>query len=141
MKSCARCLETKAETAFHSRGNGKRESICGVCRAEVRRIKGRSKRQETSEERRTRWLWETYKLTSDQYQAMFDGQGGVCAVCRQPPAGDKPLAVDHCHTTRVVRALLCNLCNLMIGVYEQNRETAAAYLAAYADGNPLLTRK
>jgi hypothetical protein len=65
-------------------------------------------------------------------------QGGACAICRSEPEVNKPLAVDHCHATGVVRALLCNLCNLQIGVYEQTRQAAVTYLATYGAGNPLL---
>lgn len=137
-KTCARCAESKPQTAFHSRGRGKRESICGVCRSEVRQINGRWKRQETPEQRRARRLWESYKITVEQYTAMLNSQDGGCAICQKHPDSDEPLRVDHCHTTGVVRALLCNLCNLQIGVYEQTRQAALTYLAMYGNGNPLL---
>jgi hypothetical protein len=79
-----------------------------------------------------------YRLTEEQYQTLLAAQGGACVICHKEPDADRPLAVDHCHATGVVRALLCNLCNLMIGAYELNRRVAAEYLATYGDGNPLL---
>ena len=65
-----------------------------------------------------------YGIDLADYQRMFVEQGGVCAICRQPetaksrwnPAGEaKWLSVDHDHTTKVVRGLLCTGCNSVLG--------------------------
>lgn len=69
---------------------------------------------------------------------MRNAQGGKCLLCNEPPPEGTNLYVDHCHESGVVRALLCNPCNLRLGVYEAFRERAARYLANYGDGNPLL---
>ncbi|MFI2081504.1 endonuclease VII domain-containing protein [Streptomyces rubiginosohelvolus] len=140
-KACTRCQEVKPQAAFARNGNGRWTAICSACRNERRRARGDSARRraaETPEARRTRLLWEMYRLTDQQYWSLLNAQGGACAICRREPDGKRPLAVDHCHRTGVVRALLCNLCNLMVGVYEQNHPAASAYLATYAAGNPLL---
>ncbi|MFJ4974170.1 endonuclease VII domain-containing protein [Streptomyces coeruleorubidus] len=79
-----------------------------------------------------------YKITPEQYSQLLEAQGGVCAICGRPPEERKRLAVDHCHSTHVVRALLCTACNLTVGRYERYHEAVAAYLAAYGSGNPLL---
>lgn len=52
----------------------------------------------------------TYGLTSEQYDALLERQGGRCAICRARPKS-KRLAVDHDHKTGVVRGLLCSRCN------------------------------
>jgi hypothetical protein len=83
-------------------------------------------------------LRQQYKLTPAQYTALVEAQGSVCAICAKTPAPGRRLHVDHCHATGVVRALLCNKCNLNVGVYEAQHLAFAAYLAAYGDGNPLL---
>ena len=56
-----------------------------------------------------RRIEEQYGITADEYQAILATQGGVCAIC----GGRRSyrLNVDHCHTTGVVRGLLCRLCN------------------------------
>ena len=51
---------------------------------------------------------------------MLSGQGGLCAICGQPPKPDGVRAagrlhVDHDHVTGAVRALLCNECNRALG--------------------------
>jgi hypothetical protein len=56
-------------------------------------------------------LQRTYNITSEQYEAMLEYQGGCCAICQLPPRGKLPLNVDHDHKTGLVRGLLCWTCN------------------------------
>jgi hypothetical protein len=93
---------------------------------------------ETPQQRFKRLLHEDYKLTPAQYSALLQAQGGLCAICAKGPKPGTRLCIDHCHATGVVRALLCTVCNLMVGVYERHHRAAAAYLSAYGAGNPLL---
>lgn len=58
-----------------------------------------------------------YGITVEQYQAMFDAQEGRCKICKGLP-GKVSLAVDHCHATGKVRALLCGFCNTRLAVLE-----------------------
>lgn len=55
-----------------------------------------------------------FGITVEQYDALLAAQKGACAICSQPP-GKRRLAVDHCHTTKAVRGLLCVNCNTAIG--------------------------
>lgn len=68
----------------------------------------------TDEEREARqrdlYLQRTYNISSEEYDAILEAQGGRCAGCRKPP-GKKRLAVDHDHRTGIVRGLLCSNCN------------------------------
>lgn len=71
-----------------------------------------------------------YGITVEEYAAMFDKQQGTCAICHNPSQRNH-LAVDHCHTTNLVRGLLCDKCNFAIGLLEDNPEyltRATAYL-------------
>jgi hypothetical protein len=52
----------------------------------------------------------TYELTGEEYRALLERQGGVCAICKGRPQS-KRLAVDHDHKTGEVRGLLCSRCN------------------------------
>jgi hypothetical protein len=84
-----------------------------------------------SEYRRNVRLKARYGITLAEYEAMFEAQGGKCAICGQPP-GDNvrahwggKLCIDHCHETNTVRGLLCNDCNLAVG-YAKTEATALA---------------
>lgn len=57
-----------------------------------------------------------YNMTIEDYSKLFDLQNGLCAICNLPSI--KSLAVDHCHTTGIVRGLLCAKCNMGIGGFE-----------------------
>ena len=55
-----------------------------------------------------RWILKTYGITSEQYEALYEAQGGVCYICRRAKGtGRRKLAVDHDHVTGWVRGLLC----------------------------------
>ena len=60
-----------------------------------------------------------YGLTIEQVEQMEVEQGGVCAICQQPPSGrgrnGARLHIDHCHATGRVRGLLCSPCNTALG--------------------------
>lgn len=60
------------------------------------------------------WKRNDIKLTHEEYERMFDGQGGLCAICERP-SKTRALAPDHNHQTGEVRALLCSACNRAIG--------------------------
>jgi hypothetical protein len=88
-------------------------------------------------------LKKNHRITLEEYNAILAEQGGCCAVCGQRPgsvgSGNRSkgtLAVDHCHTTRTFRGLLCTNCNLGIGsFFEEPKllENAAAYLKAHRE--------
>ncbi len=139
-RKCVRCEITKPADAFHRRGSGKRRPMCGPCRAEMRpqRVGWKWSGIDTPADKRARHLRRKYGITMDQYAQMLAAQGGGCAICHAPPPTTRSLAVDHCHATGVVRALLCGTCNRSLGYYEYIRGNAETYLAKYGRGNSLL---
>lgn len=57
-----------------------------------------------------------YGITPEDKQALFDRQGGECAICRNPlKTGRTGMHIDHDHQTGAIRGLLCHLCNVMLG--------------------------
>lgn len=84
----------------------------------------------------------SFGISLEQYNAMLDAQGGVCAICHRPETTPvakgstklRALAVDHCHDTGKVRGLLCAACNQSLGKMDESADrlrTAAAYLDQY----------
>lgn len=63
-------------------------------------------------------LRKNFGITRADYDAMLAAQGGGCAICggQQTTKGKNELSVDHCHTTGMVRGLLCNKCNQALGL-------------------------
>lgn len=107
---------------------------CGFeCRAEADRRKKQKYRQtekgkakvkeyndsyirfEDARALKNRNLLDTYGINIEQYEQMVSDQKSLCFICSNPPPGTHPLAVDHCHTSNLVRKLLCIKCNLMLG--------------------------
>jgi len=74
-----------------------------------------------------------YGITTEQYDAMFLTQNGLCAICKKPEVNIdhntktiRALAVDHCHKTGRVRKLLCSSCNMGIGQFNHDPELIRA---------------
>ena len=84
-------------------------------------------------------LQKNYGVTLDWYKEQHAKQGGVCAICSKLETAvihgkQVSLAVDHCHDTGKVRALLCTSCNRGIGMLKHDRDLlqkAIAYLETY----------
>ena len=70
-----------------------------------------------------------YDLTLEQHRMMYLAQNGCCAICGKSVPYDK-MATDHDHNTGRVRGLLCNRCNIRIGIFDEHDllEKALNYL-------------
>lgn len=72
-----------------------------------------------------------YGLTKERFAEMLEQQAGACAIC-QARFSSEP-HVDHCHSTKVVRGLLCGQCNRALGLLKDDPariRRAAQYLEA-----------
>jgi hypothetical protein len=54
------------------------------------------------------------------YLELLASQGGTCAICHKAPPSHRRLAIDHDHKTGKIRGLLCNGCNLGIGLFHDS---------------------
>lgn len=161
--TCYRCIELKPLKEYHisrRRFNGHKPTCkdCDVIIASERYKENRDyilqKSAEWASNNRTRkthvaaeWakanpeslrkyhLWNTYKLTIEEYLDMYAEQQGLCKLCFNPETAlDKrtgrvrPLSVDHDHSCcpnknscgECIRGLLCHRCNLVLGACEDN---------------------
>ncbi|AXH71998.1 MAG: recombination endonuclease VII [Podoviridae sp. ctbj_2] len=84
-----------------------------------------------------RYFIKNYGLTVDKYESMLQDQNHLCAICHtegfimNKERHKMKLVVDHCHTTGVVRGLLCHNCNRALGLFQDsqvNLTTAINYL-------------
>ena len=68
-----------------------------------------------------------FGITEQDYRQMVIAQDGKCAICETE---DSNLCVDHCHSTGVVRGLLCRRCNGFLG-YLEKRDGLLNKIAEY----------
>lgn len=166
MRVCGKCGALESEgVPFNKKGN-----LCRSCQSEynrkyhaanraailARQERFREEHPERIQAAQAKWrgkrtvayreykLKVTYGLTLEQYLAMLDSQGGVCAICGRPPkTSGRPLHVDHDHACcpgkdscgKCVRALLCGNCNRGLAAFGDDVEvmrTAIAYVSAHS---------
>jgi len=126
-KMCPKCGIVKPLSEFgiaNNRGDG-RKVYCKMCRKqedndpEFRRARGR------------RYVYKGYGITEAEYDALVLAQDGLCAICHRPNLKGRRLYVDHCHRSGIVRGLLCQLCNSMLGMIDDDVDvlvSAISYL-------------
>lgn len=77
-------------------------------------------------------LMKLYGITLEQYEEMLTKQKRCCAICGvHQPESIQSLHVDHNHTTKKVRGLLCHKCNRGLGLFKDSPKVllnAAKYL-------------
>jgi hypothetical protein len=161
MKRCNKCGETKPRSEFYAAAgcrDGLRGD-CRACFAtrarerykdpEKRRIaierakqwrkdnldRARASRRaryaQTKDRARDQHLRRTFGMSTADYEAMLAAQGGVCAICLEPPNDGESLHVDHLDDR--VRGILCVRCNNALGQLREDveiAERAVDYLAS-----------
>jgi hypothetical protein len=111
---------------YNQKKKGKlyKNSGCKQCK-----IKANSKYQKDNAHAVRERHWKrTYGLDDSDYQIMLEKQHGVCGICSK---SFSILRIDHCHKTGTVRGLLCDKCNLAIGLLADSKENllkALSYL-------------
>ena len=142
-RNCSRDLPLSSEYFYASKksatGLGSR---CKDCRRKDARrwlenniVRGRS----------TRRVWKLkakYGINQAVYLQMLIKQSSLCAICST--AFTETPHIDHCHTTRKVRGLLCFKCNNMLGLAKDSISTlhnAIRYIESAVENVPKRTRK
>lgn len=141
MKACTICGKLKNEFAFswESAKHKKRLPACITCHNTANRMRRKKNPAHARQLQLRAYRKYRYGLSTEQYEAMQKVQHNRCAICGQPETAilkGKPrqLCVDHNHTTKKTRALLCNKCNLGLGRFDddpERLEKAAKYLRHY----------
>jgi hypothetical protein len=73
-------------------------------------------------------LMRSFGITLEQKRAMVVSQGGVCLICLEPFKSARSTHVDHCHSTKRVRGILCHRCNTKLGWFERYSDVVKNYL-------------
>lgn len=72
-----------------------------------------------------RTVQKVYGVPQEGYWALYEAQGGRCAICQVATGKVKRLAVEHDHQTGEVFGLACGPCNIMLGRLGRRPETYA----------------
>lgn len=107
--------------------------------------------QATPEQKRRRHLWNNFKITLEDWTAMYSAQGGACPICqrllpdlqtlcqtansRTDSWSERNWNTDHCHTSGKVRGILCRYCNMGLGSFKEDQSAmlrAIEYLKTHA---------
>lgn len=62
-----------------------------------------------------------YNLTITEWDIIDAFQNHVCAICKRPNKSGMRLSTDHSHITGIIRGLLCQRCNRILGKIEDPR--------------------
>jgi len=140
-KKCRKCGVVKMRHEFTVRKSGPRgghlAAYCKPCAATVARAAYARKSSDLSFYRRVQWpakIKKLYGMTVEDYNRILAEQGGACALCGSatPENGSRKYKkrvrgvfdVDHNHKTGKVRGLLCTRCNRLVGLANDDPNTA-----------------
>lgn len=137
-KRCSRCKQVLPGSEFYLSKNWK-DGFYPSCKPCTRAAKKRSDMKNLTPERRRAYVaayrkrhpdrvkaqerrrnLKKFGITPEQYDEMLATQGGVCAICLQPPTGAKLMPVDHCHASLENRGILCTNCNTALGLFKDD---------------------
>jgi hypothetical protein len=150
LRKCQTCKLDKPATEFHKskRNAGGFKPDCKACRkieAVVYRKKYPEKVTANSKKwyannpekrkavyRNKGWRDAGIDMDYDRYLLMLEERGHRCDICKKHDSEfEQALAVDHDHKTGLVRGLLCNECNTVLGKMNDDPDLlrkAAGYL-------------
>ena len=140
---CSKCERLLPKSMFYSSKTNKRgvQSRCKDCNRKDKKkyykenkeaLQEYAKRNKDVE--RNRRLLNEFGITLDDYYRIINDQGGGCAMCgiTEEEYG-RSLSVDHNHVTGEVRGVLCNNCNLGLGMLKDNIDILRAGLKYLED--------
>jgi hypothetical protein len=109
MKICSKCNQSLPENFFHKRtyssGNIGLQPKCKKCSTKNRRQYYKPHE----------FMRRKFKLTEQQYAELMNNNN--CEICSRVL---EKKCIDHCHSTNIVRGVLCNNCNTALGLVGDN---------------------
>lgn len=68
-------------------------------------------------------------MTHEERDQLLAEQGNVCKACKSSePRGKKGWVIDHCHETGTIRGILCQTCNIALGMVEDSPDRLQALI-------------
>lgn len=113
---CPSCGESNIENFYFDAKGRKTNAYCRECHKQ--NCKDRWHSKSPLERKAAKAL--KYGITKEEFLKLYEKQEGKCAICNEVPTTERGLHIDHCHTTKRVRGLLCHGCNTGIGAMKEN---------------------
>ena len=139
-KRCKDCGEVKPFDEFYNdkRYKDGKYPYCKSCKNARSVVWQKANPEKRAANKRRTHLKRTYGITPEQFDEMYEAQGGKCFICGTDEPGGRHgmLNVDHCHDSGDVRALLCDGCNRGLGHFKEDPDaliSAAMYILAHKE--------
>ena len=104
---CKTCRNKTRQKYRHERG--------GAAKERAKEDKRKEQNPMRAKEKHYRW---TYGITLKEYDAMWERQGKSCALCGITEG--YRFVIDHDHADGKVRGILCNPCNVALGLLKED---------------------
>lgn len=123
------CKKVLPVGEFYKRKSGRPLSRCRSCGDVTTRI-WMAKNPDKAREYRLR---SQFKVSPADFDALVSAQKGECPGCRRRLEPGKGSHLDHRHSDNTIRGVLCQRCNMAIGLLHDDPKTfdrLSAYLRA-----------
>ena len=155
LKMCRRCFVEKPHSDFNKDASAadKLKYICRPCDREMQRLnrlqrgdrvrkwqrdwrhRNLSKARSGDARSHLKRACARYGMTVEDYLTVLHTQDSKCAICRTPQSEfSRRFAIDHCHTSKKFRGLLCLNCNTALGLFKDSpsiMQQAILYIKRY----------
>jgi len=126
LKTCTKCNISKTLDNFTKSTSTKDRlrNWCKNCFEAYDKVRRASLSKEYIKGRSLVRYWPELKPLEayNKYVELLKSQNDVCKICSRPGSNDRKLCVDHCHTSNIVRGILCDECNIGLGKFADNKE-------------------
>ena len=136
VKICNSCNSELPLSNFYKNRNSRLGQCKECCYVKEKTYRATSK---GATSKRNATLLRKYNIDYAIYEQMFIEQNENCLICecKIKLFGDKSVVahVDHCHTTGVIRGLLCSACNTSLGKFKDSVELLQNAIQYLKDNN------
>lgn len=126
---CSKCKVEKDISYFGWNKQRDRPNYwCKACRVIYNGENDKKHQERIKKSRKKIKLKYHYGITLEEYTIQLEQQKGKCAICETPL---EKTHIDHCHSTEILRGILCPHCNHGLGHFKDNvksLENAIKYL-------------
>lgn len=137
MKKCTKCGEQKPLSEFYKQKitiDGLAYKCKSCSNSDISHWKRNNPEKHKIHQKR-KDLKSKYNISLEQFKSMVTAQNNTCAICNIKFKNQRSTHVDHCHKTGMIRSLLCNHCNVLLGMAKESiniLKSAQKYLEKYS---------